>query len=55
MEEFATDKRGFSRIRNMQFRSVNIRVHPWLIPSFSLRLCVSVADVVESNAAKVTS
>ena len=36
MEEYAADKRGFSRIRNMRFRRVCIRVHPWLILAFSL-------------------
>src|SRR5260370_42710893 len=40
-EEFATDKREFSRIRNRRFRSVSIRVHSWLIHLSLLRAFVS--------------
>jgi hypothetical protein len=59
-EEFATDKRGFSRIRNNRFRSVYIRVHPWLILIFSLCLCVSVASFqrlrrIDSRPASIVS
>src|SRR5450755_4178134 len=44
-EEFAADKRGFSRIRNNRFRSAYIRVHPRLILVSSLCLCGKLSEI----------
>src|SRR6266478_1020673 len=46
MEELAADKHRFSRIRNKQFRSVCIHVHPWFLLALSLCLCVFVVENV---------
>src|SRR3989441_11051288 len=52
--ELATDKHRFARIRDHRFRSVSIRVNPWLMFAFSLCLCVSVAIVLSSTQAQQT-
>src|SRR5205823_7594041 len=48
-------KHGFSRIRNKEFRSVCIRVHPWFLLAFSLCLGVSVATLISRARTERTS
>src|SRR5437016_14390154 len=51
----ATDKRGFSRIRNIGFRSMHISVHPWLVIVCSLCLCAFAAIVLSPTRAQQNS